>query len=458
MREVVLELDDVADVGAAERIDRLVGVADHGERRARDLAAAAAVRLREAVLGLEIVGGRGIHLARQLANERVLRVVGVLVLVDEDVPEPATIQRRHGRERPEQVDGLRDQVVEVERVRLRQRLRVPAEDLDEPGLVRVVEVGRARVGLDVGELVLGLRDLAEHTADREAEGVGIQLLDDALDEGARVGRVVDGEALREPEVLGLAPQDAHARRVERRDPHALRRLAADQRADPVAHLGRRLVRERDGENLARPRLVGLQQSGDATSEHAGLARPRTRHDQQRLAAVEHRLALLRVEPLEQLLVGLGRCTALGPARPRLHVLFGPCGRVETIENKRHNGPSLGGAGRRWPETSTGPRGPEARDRAGRRRRRRRRTSCSRSNSCCQRPKSRGATPVAEGLLEKPVLGAQRPGVRLEPGGPRPLGQIGAARDLAARSRAPAAGPCRRSPRRPRWRAARGPRR
>jgi hypothetical protein len=32
--EVALELDDVADVGAAERVDRLVGVADDGEARA----------------------------------------------------------------------------------------------------------------------------------------------------------------------------------------------------------------------------------------------------------------------------------------------------------------------------------------------------------------------------------------------------------------------------------------
>ena len=39
VREVALELDDVADVGATERVDRLVAVAHHGEARAGDLVA-----------------------------------------------------------------------------------------------------------------------------------------------------------------------------------------------------------------------------------------------------------------------------------------------------------------------------------------------------------------------------------------------------------------------------------
>ena len=62
--EVVLELEDVADVGAAERIDRLVGVTDDQQ------------------IGLGV---------GQLLDQLVLRVVGVLVLVDQDVPEPPAI-------------------------------------------------------------------------------------------------------------------------------------------------------------------------------------------------------------------------------------------------------------------------------------------------------------------------------------------------------------------------------
>ena len=61
---VALELEDVADVGAAPGVDRLVVVADHGE---------------VAVLAGEQVG------------EAVLGVVRVLVLVDQDVAEGALV-------------------------------------------------------------------------------------------------------------------------------------------------------------------------------------------------------------------------------------------------------------------------------------------------------------------------------------------------------------------------------
>ena len=68
VRVVALELEDVADRGAAERVDRLVGVADHAQ----------------------LAG-----VADDLLHQRVLGVVGVLVLVDEDVPEPAPVLVDH---------------------------------------------------------------------------------------------------------------------------------------------------------------------------------------------------------------------------------------------------------------------------------------------------------------------------------------------------------------------------
>src|SRR3712207_6981090 len=50
----------------------------------------------------------------------VLRMVGVLVLVDEHVSETASIGLAHVRERLEQVHGQHDQIVEVEGVGLAQ--------------------------------------------------------------------------------------------------------------------------------------------------------------------------------------------------------------------------------------------------------------------------------------------------------------------------------------------------
>ena len=54
-REVALELDDVADVGAAERVDRLVGVADDGEAMAPGIAAGGVrQRVEDHVMPLEL--------------------------------------------------------------------------------------------------------------------------------------------------------------------------------------------------------------------------------------------------------------------------------------------------------------------------------------------------------------------------------------------------------------------
>ncbi len=73
-----LELQDVPYVGAPPAVDRLVGVAHHGD---------------------VVVG------ARQLDHELVLRPVGVLVLVDQNVRKAVLVRGEHVRVLPEQPHG-----------------------------------------------------------------------------------------------------------------------------------------------------------------------------------------------------------------------------------------------------------------------------------------------------------------------------------------------------------------
>src|SRR5690606_28549051 len=108
-----------------------------------------------------------------------------------------------------------------ERVRAGQVALIAPEDLGEHGLCRVLEVRVTSVSIGILKLVLRLRDAARDLADSEAVGVGVELLDESLDQRARVARVIDREALAVAQRLRLATQDAHARRVEGRDPHAL---------------------------------------------------------------------------------------------------------------------------------------------------------------------------------------------------------------------------------------------
>ena len=89
VREVALELHDVADVGAAERVDALIGVPD----------------------GHDVFGHAG-----QELEEHVLGVVRVLVFVDQDVGEPVLQFLQHIGVIAEGMGRAEQQVVEIQRV------------------------------------------------------------------------------------------------------------------------------------------------------------------------------------------------------------------------------------------------------------------------------------------------------------------------------------------------------
>ena len=116
--------------------------------------------------------------------------------------------------------------------------------------------------------------------------------------------VEDGEVAFQPDQLGVAAQDLHADGMEGAEPrHALDHLA-DDLADAVLHLARRLVGEGDGEDLARPGAAEAEDVGDAHGEHAGLAGAGAGQHQHRAVERLHRLALLGIEPRE-----IGRAAA-----------------------------------------------------------------------------------------------------------------------------------------------------
>ena len=82
-----------------------------------------------------------------------------------------------------------------------------------------------------------------------------------------------------PSALPSLPQHAHAERMEGADRELRRGAAADQRARPLAHLGRGLVGEGDRRDL-RGRIAGLEQARDLVDDDARLPEPApasTRH-------------------------------------------------------------------------------------------------------------------------------------------------------------------------------------
>ena len=285
--EVLLELEDVADVGAAEAVDRLRIVADD-----RQVPVLPAQQLQQPVLG----------------------AVRVLVLVHQDPAEALLVALADVLEELEHVDRPHQQVVEVHRVGLEQALLVGAVGLGDHRLER--RDGLLGVGLGVHQQVLEVRDPGLDRARRVALGVDLEVGEAALDHPQRVGLVVDREALLVAEALGLDPQQAGAGGVEGHHPHPLLD-PADQLGDALAHLLRGLVGEGDREDLVRARLAGGEQVGDPVGQHPRLARPGAREHEQRPLAVGDGLALGRVQPLGEALDGVAAGIDGGAGRERL---------------------------------------------------------------------------------------------------------------------------------------------
>ena len=267
--ERLLELDDVAEVGAPKAVHRLVRVADDG-----DVAVAAG----------------------EQQHDRVLRLVRVLVLVDEDVLEAAAVLLEHVGVLAEQAHGVHEQVVEVHRPGGDEALLVLGEHLGVLALEDVLS-GGGRVRR-VDELVLPRRDLGVHPPRREALRVEPEVADHVAGEAGGVGLVVDRELPRVAELVGVGAQDAHARRVERRHPHrpappARPARPTRWRISSAALLVNVMAR------IAPAAHALVDQVGDAVGEHPGLAGAGAGDHEQRSALVDDGVELVRVEPRER---------------------------------------------------------------------------------------------------------------------------------------------------------------
>ena len=146
--EILLEILDVADVRAAERIDRLVGVADDGDPCRAGPPRRGGVR--------HDLPGR-VH-ARQLADQLVLGMVRVLVFVDEDITELMTVIVGHLRLGAQQFDRPADQIVEVDGVRHGQTMLVFGVDdgIQHLDVAEIADLITALAGPVVGRVALEL--------------------------------------------------------------------------------------------------------------------------------------------------------------------------------------------------------------------------------------------------------------------------------------------------------------
>ena len=110
--------------------------------------------------------------------------------------------------------------------------------------------------------------------------------------------IEDGEAGLEADELGVAAQDLDADGVEGAEPRHALDGAADEIADALLHLARRLVGEGDGEDLPGEGAARGEDVGDARRQHARLAGAGAGQNQHRAVERFDRRTLLRVEAVE----------------------------------------------------------------------------------------------------------------------------------------------------------------
>ena len=267
--EVLLEVEDVRDVGAAPRVNRLIVVAHNHE---------------VLVLGGEQVG------------DLVLDMVGVLVLVDADVAEALLVLLEHLGAGAQQLERAHEQVVEIHGVRGAQAALQLQVHLGSLLLLRRARFLDELLRADHG--VFGRGDLGADHVDGVLLLLDTQVGHDLAHHAAGIVIVVDGELAGIAEQVGVLAQHAHAHGMEGAHPHATHAAVGQHGAQTLAHLSSSLVGERDGENLPRANAQVADHAGDAERKHARLARPSAGEHEQRALGGEDRLALGGVERVD----------------------------------------------------------------------------------------------------------------------------------------------------------------
>ncbi|MPL84433.1 hypothetical protein SDC9_30398 [bioreactor metagenome] len=295
-REILLEAQDVADLGAAPAIDRLVIIAD-----AADVAMA----------------------LRQQPQPQILRDVGVLILVDKDIAEPALILRQHIRVGLEDRHHMQQQIAEIDGIQRAQPVliggvKLGAAVVEGRGLGALHPLGRQRA-------VLPAVDDARELARRPALLVHVRGEDQLFQQPDLVVGVEDGEVRLQPDEFRMPPQQLDADRVEGAQPrHPLDRTA-EQPAHALLHLARGLVGEGHGEDLVRAATARMDQMRDARGQGLGLAGAGARQHQHRAVKRLDRGALRGVQPLE-----IGRGAALHSLQCALRETQRPLERIIVV--------------------------------------------------------------------------------------------------------------------------------
>jgi len=225
-------------------------------------------------------------------HQLVLGFVRILELVHQDILVALLIALAHPVVLAEKLLGLEQEVVKIKGVAFGLQRLVALKDAGH----RLMPVGGRAVGCGGDQLVLGPRDGALDRGGAVELAIQVELFEDAGDQALLVVLVIDHKAVADPQVRGLAAQDARAGGVKGANGQ-LGCAFADQAVKARDHLLRGLVGEGDGEDVEGLNAAHADQIGDAVGEHASLARSWPGQDQHRAFDGLHGLGLGGIQAL-----------------------------------------------------------------------------------------------------------------------------------------------------------------
>ncbi len=276
---ILLELDHLPDVKIALQILHVGGI-----------------RAPEGVYALIVIADRKnrVVVARQQLQPAVLQAVGVLELVDQDVPEAVAVVLAQRLVARQQFIRAQQQLGEIDRAfALALRIIGGVELAHAPGEIIVrLDLLRAQA------LFLAGSDEPLRLARRIALFVEAHAFHQPLDERELILGVENLEQLRQAGLAMVHAQQPVAQAVKSTHPHAAR-VDRQHGRNAREHLFRRLVGESDGEQTQRAGLPALDQPCDARGEHARLAAAGAGQNERGLMRQGDGFELMFVEAVEK---------------------------------------------------------------------------------------------------------------------------------------------------------------
>ena len=238
---ILLEIKNVADVRAAPAVDGLIVITHDAEVAA---------------------------LVSEQLDHHVLGVVGVLILVHHDVTETFAVALQHRRMIRQQLEGLDQQIVEIQGVvGLQAGLILQIDIVDH--LAAVILLGFAEPLVRAHELVLRIGNFGRQLAGRQELLIDIQPLEDLLQHGLLVIIVINDKGAGVAQLLDIPAEHPGTGGVEGGDPGVLC-LVAHHGGNALLHLLGRLVGKGQGQDIPRRHAV-IQQICHTAGQRAGLA-------------------------------------------------------------------------------------------------------------------------------------------------------------------------------------------